>query len=47
MLSDANGDGRNDLCFQSGYQEKNAAGDLEFHARVNNQGIAGTQYVTW
>lgn len=46
-LSDSNGDGRNDLCFQSGYQEKGTAGDLEFHARVNNTGMAGTQYVTW
>ena len=46
--SDRNGDGRNDLCFQSGYQMKNAAGDLEFHARLNNNtGMAGTQKVTW
>ncbi len=35
------------LCFQSGYQEKGMAGDLEFHARLNNNGQAGTQYVTW
>ncbi len=48
VLSDRNGDGRNDLCFQSGYQMKNTAGDLEFHARLNNNtGMAGTQYVTW
>ncbi len=48
VLSDRNGDGRNDLCFQSGYQMKNAAGDLEFHARLNNNtAMAGTQYVTW
>lgn len=47
VLSDANRDGRADLCFQSGYQEKGTAGDLEFHARFNNTGMAGTQYVTW
>jgi len=48
VLSDKNGDGRNDLCFQSGYQMKGTAGDLEFHARLNNNtGMAGTQYVTW
>ena len=48
VLSDKNGDGRNDLCFQSGYQQKGTAGDLEFHARLNNNtGMAGTQYVTW
>ncbi len=48
VLRDRNGDGRNDFCFQSGYQLKNMAGDLEFHARMNNNtGMAGTQYVTW
>lgn len=47
VLRDINGDGRNDLCFQSGYQQKNMAGDLEFHARLNNNGMPGTQYVTW
>ena len=48
VLSDRSGDGRNDLCFQSGYQMKGMAGDLEFHARLNNNtGMAGTQYVTW
>lgn len=47
VLSDTNRDGRPDLCFQSGYQEKGTAGDLEFHARLNNTGMAGTQYVTW
>ena len=36
------------LCFQSGYQQKGTAGDLEFHARLNNNtATAGTQYVTW
>ncbi len=35
------------LCFQSGYQQKGMAGDLEFHTRLNNNGEAGTQYVTW
>ncbi|HEV2810817.1 MAG TPA: hypothetical protein VGV93_10540 [Acidimicrobiales bacterium] len=47
VLSDRNGDGRNDLCFESGYQMKGMAGDLEFHARLDNTGMAGTQYVTW
>lgn len=48
VLTDRNGDGRSDLCFQSGYQLKNAAGDLEFHARLNNNtGTAGRQTVTW
>jgi len=47
VLSDSNGDGRKDLCFQSGYQMKGIAGDLEFHARMNNTGMAGTQTVTW
>ncbi|MBM7804953.1 hypothetical protein JOD57_000790 [Geodermatophilus bullaregiensis] len=46
-LSDTNGDGRNDLCFQSSYQMTGAAGDLEFHARFNNSTTAGTQYVVW
>ena len=48
VLSDRNGDGRNDLCFQSGYQMKGTAGDNEFHARLNNNtAMAGTQFVTW
>lgn len=48
VLSDRNRDGRNDLCFQSGYQQKGMVGDLEFHARLNNNtGMAGTQTVTW
>lgn len=47
ILSDTNGDGRMDLCFQSGYQEKGIAGDKEFHARLNNTTMNGTQYVVW
>lgn len=47
VLSDTNGDGRNDRCFQSGYQEKGMAGDNEFHARLNNTTTPGTQSVTW
>lgn len=48
VLTDTNKDGRNDRCFQSGYQQKAIAGDLEFHARMNNNtAAAGTQYVTW
>ena len=46
-LRDLNGDGRNDSCFQSSYQEKGTAGDLEYHARVNNTGDKGEQQVTW
>ena len=46
-LSDTNGDGRNDLCFQSGYQETGAAGDEEFHARMNNNSSNGRQDVVW
>lgn len=46
-LSDTNGDGRADLCFQSAYQTKGIAGDFEFHARLNNTSMNGTQYVTW
>lgn len=47
ILSDTNGDGRNDRCFQSGYQEKGTAGDKEFHARLNNDSTTGTQTVVW
>ncbi len=48
ILSDTNADGRIDRCFQSGYQMKGTPGDLEFHARMNNNtAMAGTQYVTW
>ncbi|TAL14529.1 MAG: hypothetical protein EPN99_14195 [Frankiales bacterium] len=46
-LRDLNGDGRNDSCFQSSYQKKNAAGDFEYHVRVNNTGNKGEQQVTW
>lgn len=37
-------------CFQSGYQEKGAAGDFEFHARFNSTAAtdgAGGQAVVW
>lgn len=33
-------------CFQSGYQQKGTAGDLEFHARLNST-TPGTQTVVW
>ena len=46
-LSDTDRDGRNDLCFQSSYQMTGAAGDFEFHARLNNDSMPGTQYVVW
>lgn len=47
VLSDTNGDGLNDLCFQSGYQQKGMSGDFEFHARLNNTTTAGQQTVVW
>ena len=49
ILRDLNGDGRMDSCFQSSYQENPAlaAGNFEYHARVNNTGMAGTQIVKW
>lgn len=50
ILRDTNGDGRTDLCFQSGYQESTipgTAGDEEFHARVNKNTGEGRQYVVW
>ncbi len=53
ILKDTNGDGRNDACFQSAYQDRGAlgvadvAGDFEYHARVNNTGQAGAQDVEW
>lgn len=31
LLRDLNGDGRNDSCYQSSYQEKGTAGDFEYH----------------
>ena len=50
VLRDTDGDGRNDLCFQSGYQESaipGTAGDDEFHARMNNRKRNGFQRVVW
>lgn len=50
ILRDTNGDGRNDLCFQSGYQEMplpGTAGNEEFHARVNKNRGEGRQQVVW
>ncbi|MEJ7762745.1 MAG: hypothetical protein WKF80_08120 [Thermomicrobiales bacterium] len=46
-LTDSNGDGRMDLCFQSAYQTTGKAGDFEFHARLNNTTTTGTQTVVW
>lgn len=42
-LHDHNGDGRNDHCHQTGYQMKDAAGDEEYHTRVNNDAKPGRQ----
>ena len=50
ILRDTNGDGRKDLCFQSGYQESalpGTAGDEEFHARMNKNRGDGRQRVVW
>ena len=55
VLSDRNGDGRTDRCFQSGYQDMGVPGvadrpgDFEFHARLNNNTNmpAGEQRVAW
>ena len=49
ILRDLNRDGRNDSCFQSSYQDNPAlaAGDDEYHARVNNTGMTGSQDVKW
>ncbi len=33
-LRDTNGDGRNDLCSQSGFQSRGTDGDREYHARL-------------
>ncbi|MGY1680282.1 hypothetical protein [Geodermatophilus sp. SYSU D01176] len=46
-LSDTNRDGRMDLCFQSSHQTTGKPGDLEFHARLDNDSTPGTQYVVW
>ncbi|MDP9067973.1 MAG: hypothetical protein M3N53_06470 [Actinomycetota bacterium] len=46
-LHDHNSDGRNDHCHQTGYQMKDAAGDDEYHVRVNDDTEAGRQTVTF
>ncbi len=47
IARDTDGDGQIDFCFQSGYQETGKAGDLEFHARMNNTTESGDQTVVW
>lgn len=42
-LHDHNSDGRNDHCHQTGYQMKDAAGDEEYHVRLNNDSKPGRQ----
>ena len=46
---DGRPDGLNDSCFQSSYQENDAlpGGNFEYHARVNNTGMPGSQNVKW
>lgn len=44
---DHNKDGRIDHCHQSGYQSKGAAGDEEYHIRLNNDSQPGEQVVVF
>ena len=44
---DHDGDTVADHCHQTGFQAKNAAGDGEFHARLNNSTEAGDQTVVF
>ena len=46
-VHDHDGDGRNDHCHQTGYQMRDAAGDEEFHTRLNNDRAPGRQRVTF
>ncbi len=46
-LHDHNDDGRNEHCHQTGYQAKDAAGDDEYHVRLNNDDAAGRQKVSF
>lgn len=45
--ADRNGDGKADICFQSGYQTKGTPGDFEYHARLNNDSQPGEQTVVF
>ena len=45
FVHDHDSDGRIDHCHQTGYQEKDAAGDEEYHVRINNDGRPGRQRV--
>lgn len=47
FVHDHNGDGRNDHCHQTGYQMKDAAGDDEYHVRLNNDSAPGRQRLTF
>ncbi len=46
-VHDHDGDGRIDHCHQTGYQSKDAAGDLEYHVRLNNDTKKGKQKVVF
>lgn len=46
-VHDHNGDGRNDHCHQTGYQMRGAAGDEEYHVRLNNDVSPGRQRVAF
>lgn len=47
FVHDHNGDGRNDHCHQTGYQMRDAAGDEEYHVRLNNDAAPGRQRVVF
>lgn len=44
---DKDGDGRAEACRQTGYQEKDAAGDFEYHVRTNNDSEPGRSKVVF
>lgn len=47
FVHDHDADGRNEHCHQSGYQMKDAAGDEEYHVRLNNDAAPGRQRVVF
>lgn len=46
-VHDHDGDGSIDHCHQTGYQAKDAAGDDEYHVRINNDSKPGRQRVVF
>lgn len=47
FVHDHDSDGSIDHCHQTGYQAKDAAGDDEYHVRLNNDGRPGKQKVAF